>query len=42
MSSISTSLLYGKKKFECHFQQRNAIVDLNVSDKEEGNNDIRD
>ena len=35
MNSISTSF-YGRKKLESsHFKQKNAIVDFNVSDKEE-------
>ena len=43
MSSISTSSFYGRKKLESsHFKQKNAIVDFNVSDKEEDDEDIRD
>ena len=43
MSSISTSSFYGRKKLDSsHFKQKNAIVDFNVSDKEEDNEDIRD
>ena len=43
MSSTSTSSFYGRKKSESsHFKQKNAIVDFNVSDKEEDNEEIRD
>ena len=43
MISISTSLFYGRKTLESsHFKQKNAIVNFNVSDKEEDNEDIRD
>ena len=43
MRSTSTSSFYGRRKLESsHFKQKNAIVDFNVSDKEEDNEDIRD
>ena len=43
MSFISTSQFYGRKKLGSSlFKQKNAMVDVIVSDKEENNEDIRD